>query len=273
MRIAGFRYCGLIVIIIIFFQGCLTSSINILDLSNCLSNVNSDTIKKLPPKYMKCFCITFKLYRGKVVQPYRNKYGIWHKICNGHTLSGIAKRYGAGRSEIYKINKLTKWELNRGYDLFIPISSERIEGFKKYVKVMYSDGYFCWPLEGEMTSYFGLRNGKFHKGLDIAARYGSKIVSACDGVVSYTGHQRFGYGKVVYIKHEGNFYTRYAHLSRYIVKKGYAVKKGQVIGYVGKTGRATGSHLHFEIRVKDQAIDPEIFLPQKKEYIISKLGD
>lgn len=118
-----------------------------------------------------------------------------------------------------------------------------------------------WPAEGRLTSKFGYRKNpfgggsKFHKGIDIANSYGTDIIAAGSGVVTFCGNQS-GYGKVVIIKHNSEYKTLYAHNSKILVSVGDSVKKGQAIGKMGSTGRSTGCHLHFEVHKNGQAINP-----------------
>ncbi|MCY6372113.1 M23 family metallopeptidase [Clostridium ganghwense] len=111
------------------------------------------------------------------------------------------------------------------------------------------------PCNGRVSSSFGMRNGKMHKGMDIANHMGSTIHSAYDGVVSYAGWIS-GYGKVIKIDHGGGLETTYAHCSSINVKKNQHVKKGDKIGEVGSTGRSTGPHVHFEVRVNGVPQNP-----------------
>lgn len=119
---------------------------------------------------------------------------------------------------------------------------------------------------GFITSKFGGRPDPFtgedatHKGLDIAANTGENIFSACDGIVSEVGYDETGYGKYIIISHSKDFKTLYAHCSQIILEEGKEVKSGDIIAKVGSTGKSTGSHLHFEMRVNNIAIDPQIFL-------------
>ena len=111
------------------------------------------------------------------------------------------------------------------------------------------------------TSGFGWREDplrhrrKFHRGADVRARSGTPVVAAGDGVVVFAGRQG-GYGNVLYVDHGGGVVTRYAHLRRIEAKLGAALVGGQRIGQVGATGRATGPHLHFEVRLDGRAVDP-----------------
>lgn len=113
------------------------------------------------------------------------------------------------------------------------------------------------------TSNFGYRRifgrSQFHKGVDFAAKYGSAIYAAGDGKVVIAGWLR-GYGRVIYIDHGDGLQTRYAHNSRLLVKKGQSVKAGQKISEMGCSGRCTGPHLHFEVRINGKAKNPNDYL-------------
>lgn len=116
-----------------------------------------------------------------------------------------------------------------------------------------------------ITSGFGMRQHpilgvwRTHAGLDLAASYGSPIVATSDGVVSSAGWQG-GYGLLVTLDHGGGLQTRYGHMSRLNVEPGQPVRKGNVIGYVGSSGLATGPHLHYEIRLNGLPINPATHL-------------
>jgi len=99
----------------------------------------------------------------------------------------------------------------------------------------------------------------FHAGLDLSAKSGTPIYAPANGVVEYA-HNKGAYGKFLLIAHSYGFKTAYGHLSRYAVKSGQYVTKGQLIGYVGSTGRSTGPHLHYEIRYLNKWVDPNIFI-------------
>jgi murein DD-endopeptidase MepM/ murein hydrolase activator NlpD len=120
---------------------------------------------------------------------------------------------------------------------------------------------FIKPVQGKIISEFGPRNGRMHKGIDIQAPEGESIKAAEDGVVIFSGFLK-GYGNVVIIKHEGDFFTVYAHNRVNLVKEGEFVKKGQVIGKVGMTGNAQTPHLHFEIRKKTKPLDPTEYVQE-----------
>jgi murein DD-endopeptidase MepM/ murein hydrolase activator NlpD len=132
-----------------------------------------------------------------------------------------------------------------------------------FSKALNAESFFVLPVNStKVTSSFGLRvhpiKGHFsdHKGIDIAAKYGSKVRSISEGVVIFSGTLG-GYGELIVIKHIGNATTHYGHLSKRLVDVGEMVFKGQVIGRVGKSGAVTGAHLHFEMRIEGRALDPE----------------
>lgn len=119
-----------------------------------------------------------------------------------------------------------------------------------------------WPASGEVSSRYGLRWGgsDFHPGIDIAADEGTPVVATADGVIVESGWNSGGYGYMVDIDHGNGIITRYGHNSQLAVSVGTAVKKGQVIAYVGNTGFSTGPHLHYEVRVNGRAVNPDKYL-------------
>ena len=116
-----------------------------------------------------------------------------------------------------------------------------------------------WPVSGPITSPFGWRWGRMHQGIDIGASTGTPIHAAAAGTVIYCGWEE-GYGNFVVIDHGGNLATAYGHQSAIAVTCGQSVSQGQVIGYVGCTGHCTGPHLHFEVRVDGNPVDPMGYL-------------
>ena len=114
---------------------------------------------------------------------------------------------------------------------------------------------FIWPVSGPVTSPFGWRWGRMHEGIDIGAPSGTPIAAAASGIVIYAGWMS-GYGNLVVIDHGGGLATAYGHQSSIAVSAGQHVTQGQVIGYVGCTGHCFGPHLHFEVRVNGQPVDP-----------------
>jgi murein DD-endopeptidase MepM/ murein hydrolase activator NlpD len=129
------------------------------------------------------------------------------------------------------------------------------------------DDGFAWPLSGtpRITSLFGWRaisvgGNRYHQGLDLGAATGTPVRAARDGTVVRSGWIG-AYGYAVYVRHEGGFETRYAHLSRRLAAVGEGVRRGDAIGLVGSTGASTGPHLHFEVRRDGRALDPLGVLP------------
>ncbi len=112
---------------------------------------------------------------------------------------------------------------------------------------------FQWPCHGEIVSRFGQRGERQHDGIDIRANQGSPVRAAGGGSVIYAANQG-GYGNLVLVRHGDGLVTVYAHLQRITVRKGQSLVAGQLLGYVGATGRASGPHLHFEVR---RGITPE----------------
>jgi murein DD-endopeptidase MepM/ murein hydrolase activator NlpD len=124
-----------------------------------------------------------------------------------------------------------------------------------------------WPVVGVLESGlggrrnpFGGRGFEYHEGQDIDAEYGAPVQVAGSGKVTIAGWQR-GYGNVVYVDHGAGLSTRYGHLSQINVAVGQTVTRGQTIGLVGSTGRSTGPHLHYEVRINNQPVDPKRYLP------------
>jgi murein DD-endopeptidase MepM/ murein hydrolase activator NlpD len=120
-------------------------------------------------------------------------------------------------------------------------------------------GRFLWPSSGRVTSPFGRRGRGMHTGIDIANSKGTAIYAANSGTVSFVG-RKGGYGNLVIINHGGGFSTYYAHCNSTLVKSGQSVSRGQKIATVGTTGRTTGPHLHFEVRVNGQPKNPISYL-------------
>lgn len=127
-----------------------------------------------------------------------------------------------------------------------------------------STGHFQWPITGRITSYFGGRyifgSYSYHSGLDISCSYGAAVCAADGGTVTYTGYKG-SYGNLVIITHDNGTQTYYAHNSSIVVSTGQKVAKGQQVAKAGSTGRSTGVHCHFEVRVRGTAVNPLSYLP------------
>ncbi len=141
------------------------------------------------------------------------------------------------------------------------ILTDTEEKLKKYIASIPT----LWPAKGRLSSRFGSRedplnyNEGNHKGIDIAADYGQAIVAAADGTVILSDWYS-GYGKAVVIDHGRGITTVYGHSNELLVSEGKKVKKGDLIARVGSTGRSTGPHLHFEIRINGEAVNPLKYL-------------
>ena len=127
-----------------------------------------------------------------------------------------------------------------------------------------------WPAHGWLSSNVGARKdpitggADYHQGLDISADHGSAVHATADGTVTHAGREG-NYGNLIIIDHGYGLETRYGHLSRYQVSHGAKVKRGDIVGYVGSTGRSTGSHLHYEVRVSGRVLNPlQLLLNQRR---------
>lgn len=122
-----------------------------------------------------------------------------------------------------------------------------------------------WPVEGQITGSFGERidpfngEGAFHSGVDISAVVGSSVIAPADGTVTFADFQG-GYGRMVVVDHGHSITTRYGHLSSFAVAAGQYVHRGDTLGYVGLSGRSTGPHLHYEVRINETPVNPYKYL-------------
>jgi len=152
----------------------------------------------------------------------------------------------------------------------IAASKRVLMNFKKFLEAreeIISNIPNNWPIIGGgfVTSPFGMRRSPFtgkwamHQGVDVSWWPGAPIRATADGVVVFSG-MKGGYGRTVQVQHEYGFQTLYGHLSRIVAYEGKRVAKGEIIGFLGRTGRATGFHLHYEVRIGTTAVDPMIFM-------------
>jgi murein DD-endopeptidase MepM/ murein hydrolase activator NlpD len=122
-----------------------------------------------------------------------------------------------------------------------------------------------WPVEGQITGSFGERidpfngEGAFHSGVDIASTYGQPVVAPANGVVDFADFMG-GYGRAIVMDHGRGVTTLYGHLASFAVVSGQRVRRGDIIGYVGLSGRSTGPHLHYEVRINDVPVNPHKYL-------------
>ncbi len=195
--------------------------------------------------------------------------GIFVKVQEGESIKRLSSLYGTKTDQVCAANGMAPdTPLASGREVFLPGANYAavIETENGMVKIASGREHLLsntliWPVRGRVSSLFGWRGhsyasaGSFHSGLDIVAPYGRAIVSAMDGVVAYAGWMG-GYGKTVVVDHADGLTTLYGHCSELAVQKGDPVYSGQLISYVGSTGKSTGSHLHFEVRKDSFPFDP-----------------
>ncbi|PKM84018.1 MAG: peptidase [Firmicutes bacterium HGW-Firmicutes-13] len=145
-----------------------------------------------------------------------------------------------------------------------PVTREMIKGTAVPNSAeMVGTGRFIWPAaSGRITSYFGIRNGRMHTGIDIASSKGTPVYAADSGTVTFSGYSG-GYGRLVIISHGNGYSTYYAHNTSNLVSMGQRVTQGQTIATIGSTGNATGYHVHFEIRRNGTSINPLQFFSKR----------
>ncbi|MFB0519705.1 MAG: peptidoglycan DD-metalloendopeptidase family protein [Acidobacteriota bacterium] len=191
--------------------------------------------------------------------------GVYHIVTRGLTLWRIARAYGVDLEKLAEVNGIEDPTLIKtGQRLFIP-GATRVLEIEPYQLPIVLTARFIWPVKGRVTSSYGYRRGELHTGIDIAAPRGEKVVAARDGVVIYTGKGFSGYGNMVIIEHKDNTVTLYAHNASNLVKTNQRVQQGELIAKVGSSGRASGAHLHFEIRVGNNPVNPLLYLTDAKK--------
>jgi murein DD-endopeptidase MepM/ murein hydrolase activator NlpD len=216
-----------------------------------------------------------------------------HVVRAGDSVSRIATHYGVTRKSLIDANKLARPErLRIGQRLVVPGARIAADGgsvqlidavldngnvllvragprrvpTRFYMASPEVDGQaldFTWPVDGRIISPFGKRHGGWHAGMDIKAESGTPILAAAPGVVISSGQER-AYGHIIRIEHDSGFVTVYAHNLENLVEVGDRVSGGTIIATVGRTGRATTPHLHFEIRHEDMVYNPLHLLPTRE---------
>jgi lipoprotein NlpD len=213
--------------------------------------------------------------------------GAVHHVAPGQTLWRIAKTYGVPLEVLLRANGLTDpTQIAAGTELFVPgatrelpvpppdapaTTAARIGPMRRHSPstIPRAGGLpldpaargepLAWPAAGVLISGFGERDRDLHEGIDLACPEGTPIRAADDGVVLFSGERR-GYGKLVLLGHDRNIVTVYAHNAENLVSEGERVARGEPIARVGRTGNATGPHLHFEVRIGARPRDPLGFL-------------
>lgn len=218
------------------------------------------------PRFLLVLSIFLGSCASNSVSPQR-----FHTVVVGDDLEKIAEIYGVRADDIAEANGLYDGDLVKvGRNLFIPYNVAKLRGFndENYLsepaRVATGAPTLQWPLENVvMNAFFGWRGSRMHEGLDLAAGTGTPVFAAGAAKVLMAGSGLRGYGTMIVLAHGDNWTTVYAHLSRIRVRQGQWVQAGSVIGYAGKTGRASAPHLHFEVRHGADPVDPLIYLPQK----------
>jgi murein DD-endopeptidase MepM/ murein hydrolase activator NlpD len=200
------------------------------------------------------------------------KKGVYHVVERHQTLYRICKTYQVDMEKVASINEISDpRKIEVGQRIFIPGATRVLE-----VDVVIDDVVeesdkterekggrrpdFIWPVQGRLSDLFEGAEEKRHQGVDIPSPLGTPIKAASSGKVIYSGNTIRGYGNLIILRHPEDYVTVYAHNQVNLVEEGGWVERGQVIGKVGNTGRATGAHLHFEIRKNNRAVDPLPYL-------------
>lgn len=183
--------------------------------------------------------------------------GVYHTVESGETLISIAARYGVAEVDIlnYPLNKLERAdELLAGQKLVIPHGRQELARPTPQPSL---DSPLAWPLVGTITQGFS----DAHRALDIGAPYGSPVYAGAAGQVTRAGWARTGYGYTVIVDHGQGLGSLYSHMKGAWVQAGDWVERGQLIGEVGSTGNSSGPHVHVEVRVEGEQVNPLEYLP------------
>ena len=243
--------------------------------------------------------------RSRATSPSKPK-GVVHVVRQGQTLFRISQTYGVPVASLTDANRLKPSRpLKVGQRLFVPgatavkpVEASRPLTAKERTMLETSlreeltlpppspptappepkrprvktDADFVWPIHGLISSPFGPRNGRLHAGIDIRSPHYQEVAAAADAEVIYANDTRGPLGKAVVLQHGRGMRTIYAHLSIVVARERDTVRQGQAIGGVGDTGRATGPHLHFEIRQNGVPLNPEGYLPATIDELVRDLS-
>lgn len=209
-----------------------------------------------------------------------NQDGLSIKVSQGQTVESIAKKYGVSAQAIRMANSLgAQAEALNGQELFVPGASQTLTAYRNSSNdggdsknapttvrtVNRSKGKMSWPLRGKINSPFGWRthplrrSRSFHTGLDIQGARGTTIHAAKAGQVIFVGWMN-GYGRAAVVRHDASCTTLYAHAQKLLVRVGQNVTQGTPVALVGTSGRTTGPHLHFEVRIGNKPVNPIKYL-------------
>jgi murein DD-endopeptidase MepM/ murein hydrolase activator NlpD len=234
---------------------------------------------RIKNKDLRNFCCAFVIAFVSACSSARSPEPVLHAppgwtlytVQGGDTLSKLAQRTGVSTEKIIDINEIEDPdELEVGQGIFLPtnILQASIKSGKGPLYRQSQNSDLQWPVQsGEIISPFGPRRSTFHDGLDIRSPTGAPIFAAQSGIVAYSGSDLTGYGNLIIIRGDSGLVTLYAHNSENLVQVKQRVKRGELIGKVGATGKVEGPHLHFEVRMKHKvkgyvAVDPIPFFNQ-----------
>jgi murein DD-endopeptidase MepM/ murein hydrolase activator NlpD len=247
----------------------------------------SDTVYTVSKKYQVPIQDIIK--QNNLKAPYNLKDGeklilpppTYHEVKSGETLYAISRQYNMKIDNIIEINDLKEpYSVKAGQKLKIANVAEKktdeklakvpeIKTAKAEIKspetivekVADKFNHFSWPVRGTIVSKFGPKSGGlYNDGINIKAKEGSDVKASEDGVVAYVGNELKGYGNLIIVKHDDGWITAYAHLGKWVVKRGESVKKSQKIGNVGATGNVNSPQLYFGLRKGRDAVNPENYL-------------
>jgi len=201
------------------------------------------------------------------------KKGVYHTVERHQTLYRICKTYRVDLQEVAALNGIRDVSrIQTGQRIFIPGAEKvlRVEIYiddvvkepmeKEKKKAVLREPEWMWPVDGKCIGFFEEEERKRHQGIDVSSPSGTPIRAAAPGWVIYSGNTIRGYGNLILLRHSEDLVTVYAHNQANLAEEGVWVEKGQIIGKVGQTGRASGPHLHFEIRRNNKPVDPLLFL-------------
>lgn len=201
------------------------------------------------------------------------KTGVYHVVERHQTFYRICKTYGVDLEKTASLNRISDpSKIEVGQQIFIP-GAKKVLKVEIYIedvaaespdmkeeKVVEKRPDFIWPIKGQLSNPFDNSEDSRHMGIDISSPLGTAIKAASSGKVLYSGNTVKGYGNLIILRHSNELVTVYAHNQVNLVEEGAWVERGQVIGKVGQTGRASGPHLHFEIRKNNRAVNPFLYL-------------
>ena len=277
-KIFNFRISVFSLIVIVFLIGCMLTSFVIFTTQfkgmSGLIKTRSETLEKKEAD--------LEIIRDQIAELKRVskvfEASLVKTIGINNTTSGAAKAQNSDFISSFSHSKSQEEVLLRELEDLKSLSQflkDSVESFEEIRELLIAQGELLvelpsvWPLKnvrGRITNYFGPQIHPFtkqwylHKGIDLAYSQGTPIVSTANGKVIEKGYEATGFGNYILIRHKYGFFTKYAHLDKIYVKEGETVNQGQVIGTMGNTGLSTAPHLHYEVRIGSQVVDPERYL-------------